>query len=165
MENINESFNLKINDEIVYGTNAPEFNDGRIKLTQFERTIYACSRIDEDNIMVVGISIVTGNVTTSITKNDNIETQMRSGLLLRKMNTISALRNFDVAFNLINIILKKYHMRIGSLKFIARDNLSIALIERIFRIGVFRTVMSKFRYKLDQFGEEENKSLIYVLKK
>ena len=32
-------------------------------------------------------------------------------------------------------------------------------------MGVFRTVMSKYRYKLDQFGVENNQSMLYVLKK
>jgi hypothetical protein len=164
METVVESLNLKINDDVIYGVNAPDFNDGKIKLSQFERTFYTCTKV-EDNILVVGVSMVTGTVTVSLTNNDNIESQMRSGILNKKMNVIGALKLFDVAFNLLYVILKSYHIKIPQLVFIGRDNISINMIERIFRVGVFRTVMSKFRYKLDKFGEEYNQSLIYVLKK
>ena len=44
----------------------------KIKLTQFEKTFYTCSRIDDTSIYVV--SMITGKVTTSISKIDNVVT-------------------------------------------------------------------------------------------
>lgn len=165
MENISEALSLKLVDGFVFGTNAPDYNDGKIKLTQFQKTFYTCSRIDDNSIYVVGVSMITGKVTTSISAIDNVESQFRSGYLDRKAQYIPALRDFNTGLNLLVCILSKYHVRIPQLVFVGRDNISINTIERIFRMGVFRTVMSKYRYKLDQFGVENNQSMLYVLKK
>lgn len=162
-EMITESFALKVIDDLVFGTNAPEFNDGVLKLLQHKRTIYTVSKMDKD-FMVVGVSLTTGRVTVSLTNAPNIESQIRSGIIYKRINVIRALKNFNVAFNMLNTIIHHYKNKIPKLVFVVKDEVSMRLTERIFKIGVFRTVMRKYQYRPTHFAEKVgDDTLIYVL--
>lgn len=155
-----------LNDEdFVFGTNPKDYDDGKIKYLSSKKVLYLVAKRGDINF-ICGINFRTGMVLFSSTKVENVEPLLRAPRqLFRPLNQLNAYKNFDICFNMLMRILKRYHMRIPSIVFAATIPAVNRLIERKFKIGMFKMLFKRYRYVVTEFAKEYDGVIMYQLEK
>lgn len=168
MENLqlDESLEIKYNEELVVGTNEEDFDDGKIKIFRPLTMLYLVHKDTESGLFYVcGLNYRTGEMLLTTTRNKNIQTQLRNPMLRRPMNVIHAYKKFNIMFNMIYRIISKYYMRIPRVMFVANNVTIMKMIERNFRNGTFKMLFQRYRYTVTDYAESSDDYIYYLLQK
>lgn len=166
MMRLDESMEVKFDKDLECGSNADDFNDGQIGFNRPLKMLYLVHKDTENNVFYVcAYSWKTNELLLTSTTRSNIEQQLRTPMLKRPINVLHAYRQFRIMYNLIIRIIKRWHVRIPEVIFIAQNPSIMKMIERNFRNGAFRMLFKLYRYTVIDYAEQGEDFVYYRLGK
>lgn len=166
MLQLDESMEIKFDKELVFGSNAEDYDDGKIGFNRPLKLLYLVHKDTENDIFYVcALNFKTGELILSSTNRPNIVQQLRTPMIKRPMNVLHAYRNFGIMYNLMLRIIQRWHMRIPEIAFIATNPSIMKMIERNFRNGAFKMLFKRYRYTVIDYAEQGEDFVYYRLGK
>ena len=163
---LDESLAIKYDEELVFGSNQDDFNDGKIGIFRPLTMMYLVYKEPDTKLFYIcALNYKTGELLLTTTRNGNIQSQLRNPMLRRPINVIHAYKKFNIMYNLIARIIKKFYMRIPRVMFIANNVTIMKMIERNFRNGTFRMLFQRYQYTVTDFAEKGDDYVYYLLQK